>query len=318
MYAQAIVNISSKIGSLQVGRADDLLPLLDTHQHLIYRERYPYRWTEEIPHLAGRAFRYDDYLAAAAGCGITATVFMETLTTDPVDHDETAFVEGLASIPGSLIGGIVAVCRPESAAFPEWLDSLHEPRVVGLRRILHVEPDDLSRHSQFREHLRLLPEHGLTFDLCVLARQLPLALDLVTACPDVAFVLDHCGVPDIAAGAIDPWRDNLRAMANCVNVTCKISGLLAYCDPLDATTDAVRPYVEHAIEVFGWERVIWGSDWPVVEITATLRDWAGITRRIVAGESEANRRKLFTENGKRVYRLAQIAGTVPQASSSPT
>jgi predicted TIM-barrel fold metal-dependent hydrolase len=318
MYAQAIVNISSKIGSLQVEDEDALLPLLDTHQHLVYPERHRYEWTEQVPQLAGRAFRFDDYLAAAAGCGIVASVFMETLTTDPDDHDESAFIEGLASVPGSLIRGIVAVCRPENAAFPTWLDSLHETHVVGLRRILHDEPDTLSQQPRFRTHLRLLSARNLTFDLCVLARQLPLALDLVTACPDVSFVLDHCGGPDIAAGGIDPWRDNLRALANCANVTCKISGVLANCDPLDATADTVRPYVEHAIEVFGWERVIWGSDWPVVEITATLHDWVRITRTIVAGESEANRRKLFIENAQRVYRLERAAGTVPQTSSSPT
>jgi predicted TIM-barrel fold metal-dependent hydrolase len=242
----------------------------------------------------------------------------ERVHGDPHDHDETAFVEGLAAVPGSLIGGIVAVCRPESAAFPGWLDSLRDTRVVGLRRILHVEPDALSQQPRFRAHLRLLSASALTFDLCVRARQLPLALDLVTACPEVSFVLDHCGAPDIAAGAIDPWRDDLRALASCANVTCKISGLLSTCNPLDATADAVRPYVEHAIEVFGWERVIWGSDWPVVEITATLGDWAQTTRTIVAGESEANRRKLFIENAQRVYRLERVAGTVPQARSSPT
>lgn len=282
----------------------ELLPLLDTHQHLVYPERYAYEWTNGIPQLAGRAFRYDDYLTAAAGCGIAATVFMETLTTNPTDHDEAAFVEGLASAPDSLINGIVSGCRPESDGFPAWLDTLGTMRVVGLRRVLHVEPDELSQRPQFREYLRLLPEHGLVFDLCVLARQLPLALNLVTTCPDVAFVLDHCGVPDIAANAIDPWRDHLRALAEQPNVTCKISGLLTYCDPRNATGDAVRPYVEHAIEVFGWERVIWGSDWPVVEITATLAAWTRITRAIVAGETESNQRKLFSENAKRVYAIS--------------
>jgi predicted TIM-barrel fold metal-dependent hydrolase len=282
----------------------ELLPLLDTHQHLVYPERYAYEWTNGIPQLAGRAFRYDDFLTAAAGCGIATTVFMETLTTNPADHDEAAFVEGLASAPDSLINGIVSGCRPESDVFPAWLDSLHDTRVVGLRRVLHVEPDELSQRRKFREHLRLLPERGLTFDLCVLARQLPLALDLVTACPDVAFVLDHCGVPDIAANAIDPWREHLRAMAERPNVTCKISGLLTYCDPRNATVDAVRPYVEHTIEMFGWERVIWGSDWPVVEITASLGAWARATRAIVAGESDSNQRKLFSENARRVYAIS--------------
>jgi predicted TIM-barrel fold metal-dependent hydrolase len=279
-----------------------VLPLLDTHQHLVYPERYAYAWTAPIPALAGRAFRYGDYLAAARGCGITATVFMETLTADPAVHDEARFVEGLASAPDSLITGIISACRPENDAFPAWLDSVRDTRVVGLRRVLHVEPDELSQRHRFRDHLRLLPEYGFTFDLCVLARQLPLAIDLVASCPDVAFVLDHCGVPDIAGGGIDPWRDHLRRLADHPNVTCKISGLLTYCDPLNATIDAVRPYIEHAIETFGWERVVWGSDWPVVEITSTLETWARVSRLIVAGETIAHQRKLFSENAQQVYR----------------
>ena len=279
-----------------------VLPLVDTHQHLVYPERYTYEWTAGIPALANRAFGYDDYLAAANGCGIAATVFMETLTADPLEHDEAVFVEGLASAPDSLITGIVSACRPESEVFPGWLESLRGTPVVGLRRVLHVEPDELSQRPLFRDHLRLLPAHGLSFDLCVQARQLPLAIDLVAACPEVSFVLDHCGVPDISRGVIDPWRDNLRALADHPNVSCKISGVLAYCDPLHATIDAVRPYVEHAIETFGWERVVWGGDWPVVEITSTLETWVQITRQIVAGETEAHQRLLFSENAQQVYR----------------
>jgi predicted TIM-barrel fold metal-dependent hydrolase len=279
-----------------------VIPLLDTHQHLLYSERLPYSWTNGIPQLEGRALEYGDYLDAAAGCGIEAAVFMESGVDEPAIADETALAESLASDPGTVINGIVAACRPEGEGFPSFLDALRGTRVIGLRRILHVVPDEVSQGARFRENVASLAEHNLSFDLCVLARQLPLGAELVAACPETRFVLDHCGVPDIAGGEFDAWRDGIDRLAGFPSVSCKISGVLAYCDPADAGIDAVRPYVEHCIDAFGWDRVVWGGDWPVVLLTSSLREWAGITRELVAGEPEENQRKLFHENAQRIYR----------------
>jgi predicted TIM-barrel fold metal-dependent hydrolase len=280
-----------------------MIRIVDTHQHLLYPERLPYPWVPGIPQLEGRAFRREDYATAAEGSGIAATVFMETTTVDPAEHDEAIFIESLPADPAPAPIGIVAVCRPESSQFPTYLESLSGTRVVGLRRVLHVEADELSQAPLFRENLKLLAEQRLTFDLCVLARQLPFAIDLVDSCPQVSFVLDHCGVPDIAGGELEPWRTDLREIAARPNVVCKLSGLLAYCDPAGATIDAVRPYAEHALEVFGWERVIWGSDWPVVNVTSSLSDWVEISRALVAAEPTERQRSLFEENALRVYGL---------------
>ncbi len=90
----------------------------------------------------------------------------------------------------------------------------------------------------------------LTFDLCFLARQLGIAQELPRKCPDTQFVLDHCGVPDIAGGIVESWRAAIRDLAGLPNVACKISGVLAYCSPENATVEAVRPWVEHCIESF--------------------------------------------------------------------
>jgi predicted TIM-barrel fold metal-dependent hydrolase len=281
-----------------------VISIVDTHLHLIYPQRLRYDWTTGIRHLEDRAFDYDTYLAAAQGCGISSNVFMEATTADPAEHDETAFISSLAAAPGNTIVGIVAASRPESDGFERFLDTLAKP-VVGLRRVLHTEPDEVSRGTRFRENLRAAAERALTFDLCVLARQLPIALELVEACPEVDFVLDHCGVPDIAAGALDPWREHIDLLAARPNVVCKISGLLAYCDPQAADGDAVRPYVEHAIGAFGRDRVLWGSDWPLVEITSTLASWVEISRALVAGEPESDQQKLFHDNALRVYGLTK-------------
>jgi predicted TIM-barrel fold metal-dependent hydrolase len=280
------------------------IPITDTHQHLIYPDQWPYSWTDGIPQLANKAFRYADYQQAIAGTGITKTIFMETSPDDPHFQLETKFVYELAAQPNSMIAGVIANCRPEEKdGFERYLESIRHAKLVGFRRILHVVPDDLSTSAHFAENLRLLPKYGLTFDLCFLARQLPLALGLARRCENVQFILDHCGVPDVSAQALDPWRSNISALAELPNVACKISGVLAYGSSTQANAAGVRPFVEHCLEQFGWDRVVWGGDWPVCNMTTTLANWVAVSRELVGGASEADQKKLFHENAERVYGL---------------
>ncbi len=275
--------------------------ILDTHQHLIYGDRFSYPWTDEIAALKGQSFRFEDYQLAAADTGITNTLFMEADAEDW--RAETDMVLEMVDDPGTIISGVIANCRPEDPGFDAWLDTIVDRPVVGLRRILHVMPDGLSQDDAFRANIRKLSGHGLTFDLCFLGRQLAIAAELVRACEDVQFVLDHCGVPDIASGAMDPWREHIRRLAAMPNVACKISGVTAYAKPGEGAIDVVRPWVEHCLESFGWDRVIWGSDWPVCNINAGLAEWVAISREIVSGENASNQVKLFRDNAINTYGL---------------
>jgi predicted TIM-barrel fold metal-dependent hydrolase len=280
------------------------IPILDTHQHLIYPEKCPYSWTGSIPQLAGKAFRYDDYLKAIEGTGVAETVFMESGVDNTRWQEETPFVHELANGPGSLIKGIIASCRPEEeSGFEAYIDSVLSSRLVGFRRILHVEPDELSQRPCFAANVRKLERYNLTFDLCVLARQIPLARALAEKCPEIQFILDHCGVPDIASGQLDPWRQYVSEIARLPNVACKISGVIAYCAPGQATLEAVRPYAEHCLEQFGWDRVVWGSDWPVCTTTADLRTWVQVTEGLIATADQRDQRKLLHHNAMRIYRV---------------
>jgi predicted TIM-barrel fold metal-dependent hydrolase len=164
-------------------------------------------------------------------------------------------------------------------------------------------PDETSQSSLFSDHLNGLTQHGLTFDLCVAARQLPVGLNLVKRCPNVTFILDHCGVPDVKGKALDPWRQHIRELAQLPNVHCKISGLVAYADPDHWTTADLRPWVEHILEQFGWDRVVWGSDWPVCTLSATFRQWVGAALELTAHASPDDREKVFRRNAERIYRV---------------
>lgn len=279
-----------------------MLPLIDTHQHLIFPERFDYAWAEAVPALSGRAFGPQEYRALAEGAGVAGTIFMEVDVAGDW-RAEARHVAALAAEPGSGILGIVASCRPEEeAGFEAWLDEGRELGVVGYRRILHEVDDEVSRGETFRANIRLLGARGNVFDMVYLARQLPIALELVRACPEVSFVLDHCGVPDIAGGGFDPWRADVEQLAREPNVVAKISGVFAYCAPGAVSLEAVKPYVDHVIGAFGAERCLWGSDWPVVNVRGgSLPEWLAATRAILDGLSADEAAAIAHRTAERVY-----------------
>jgi predicted TIM-barrel fold metal-dependent hydrolase len=274
------------------------IPIIDTHLHLVYRDRLSYPWLGDVPPL-NHDFTLEAYRPQAEAAGITQSIHMEVDVAEADQMRETDFV---TSLGGSVVAAI-ASCRPESKDFPAQLEQLAaNPKVKGLRRILHTSPDELSQAPIFTENLKRLAAHRLSFDICVLARQLPLALRIARACPDVQFILDHCGVPAVKDHALDPWRADIKALAAEPNVAAKVSGVVAYADPNWALDD-LRPFVAHVIESFGWDRVVWGSDWPVCTLTADLGRWVAATRTIIAGESEGHQAKLLNGNARRIYRL---------------
>lgn len=279
------------------------IPILDTHQHLLMTDRWSYSWTAGLTPLEGGLFDYGAYAQAAESTGIAGTLFMESTPDELNWRDETKQALEMAADPNTMIRGVIANSRPEEdESFTAWVESIRGPHLKGLRRILHTEPDELSQQPTFVRNLKKLAGWDLTFDLCFLARQLPVALQLARQCEDTQLVLDHCGVPDIAAGNLDPWRKHIRDLAALPNVACKISGVLAYCAPDGANADAVRPYVEHCLECFGWDRVVWGGDWPVCLLTTNLKSWTETSKLLVASATEANQRKLFYQNAEQIYR----------------
>jgi len=272
--------------------------IVDTHLHLVHMDRFTYPWLDGAGAL-NRAWPAEAFAAEAQKLGIEAALHMEVDVAEADMEPETRY----ALEVNPLVVGAIAACRPESPDFPGYLDRLAALKgVKGFRRILHTSPDELSQGQLFRANLRRLADKHLPFDLCVLSKQLPVGRELVESCPGVQFVLDHCGVPDVAAKALDPWRREIKALAALPNAAAKISGIVAYAGP-NWTTAMLRPFVEHIIESFGWDRVVWGSDYPVLTLTADLGRWVAATKEIVAGASPDEQAKLFHRNAERIYRI---------------
>ena len=281
-----------------------MIPLIDTHQHLIYRDISNYSWTKDIPPLAENSFTIQDYKNLTAGLGVGGTIFMESGVDDPDYQKETSFVDSLCKDPeNSLIGLIVSIRPEKDDNFSKDLEETIKMGAVGYRRILHVESEDMSKSDIFRKNVNKMGVLGKTFDLCFLEKQLPVAIELAKACDNTTLILNHCGVPNIAGDTFESWSRDIKTISELPNVICKLSGLMAYCAPGTSSLDTIRPYVDHVLECFGVKRIVWGSDWPVVNLGKGLPEWITVTREILSKLSEDEANAIANGTAKTIYKV---------------
>jgi predicted TIM-barrel fold metal-dependent hydrolase len=275
--------------------------IFDTHLHLIYLDKLRYPWLDDFASLRKDA-TYQRYVATAKRVGISSVLHMEVDVAEPDIEAETAMITELMSPSDSLLRGAISSCRPESTKFAEFLERQQSLSTVkGFRRVLHVVPDDVSTTKVFRDNVKRLSGTGLTFDLCVLPAQLPLAIALADHCPDVTFVLNHCGVPDVSGQSLEPWAKNMAALAQRENVVAKISGVMAYGNPDTWTLEDIRPFVEYTIDVFGWQRVVWGSDSPVCTLSGSIETWVAATHALIDSCSANEKAALLHDNAAALW-----------------
>lgn len=275
------------------------MDFIDTHQHLIWSDRFGYGWTDDIPELADRSFTPDDYREAREGRNVVGSIFMEAGADDPDYKEEARYVAGLIGSHGILAQ--IASCRPEEDGFDEWIEECLDLNVVGFRRLLHVVPDGLSRSDLFRANLRKLGLINRVFDLCLFARQLPIAIELAQTCPDLVFVLDHCGNPDIENGEFDAWAEDVKSLSALPNMNIKLSGVTSRCpEGLDRKATLQR-HVDLMLETFGPTRIVWGSDWPVVNLGKGLADWLDMSAALLAELSTDEQLQVAQKNAKDIY-----------------
>jgi predicted TIM-barrel fold metal-dependent hydrolase len=275
---------------------------IDTHVHLWDPSLCSYSWTKAVPAL-DRRFRLIDYLEATRALGVMKVVLVEADVDEFHLLDETRHLLSLAEDDG-LVGGVVAGGRPEYPGFAKYLDQIvANPKLKGIRRVLHTQADDLTQSSVFVENIKLCAQYNLSFDLCVLPRQLRSAIKLVEQCPGVEFVLDHCGCPDLKGNALGPWREMIKAISVHPNIVCKVSGLVGYSGHETWDLEDVRPCVDHVVDCFGWDRLMFGSDWPVCTLSTSPKEWLEVVGFFTRKVEEDQRLDLLSRTAERVYRL---------------
>ncbi len=238
---------------------------------------------------------------------------METGVDDADYQTEARLVSSFVGHNNML--GQIASCRPESdAGFDSWLDECTGLGVVGFRRLLQGMPDDLPESGIFRRNLRKIGARNQVFDICVQARQLQQAVALAKACDEQMLVLDHCGVPDIAGGDFRDWAVSIDQLSALPHVRVKLSGLTAYCNPGTATRQLLQPWVDHVIGCFGAKRILWGGDWPVVNLGAGLRGWIDLTKILISQLSNEEQAAILHGTALETYHLPAVQQTSASAS----
>jgi L-fuconolactonase len=291
-------------------------PIIDTHQHLWDLDRLKPPWLDSARPVLRQAYTTREYLEATRGLGVVGSVYME-VDVDPKQHvDEATTIVALcrggkAPTKAAVIGG-----RPASDGFAAYVARFRkDPEVKGVRQVLHSgeTPAGFCLRPEFVRGIKLLGEAGLCFDLCLRPAELGDGVALVDRCPATRFIIDHCGNADSNAfrkGAPvtpshDPevWKRDMAALAKRSHVVCKISGVIARA-PKEGTVEALAPIVNHCLDSFGPDRVMFGGDWPVCLQGSTYRGWVEALRTIVAGRPRVDQRKLWHDNAARFYGLA--------------
>jgi L-fuconolactonase len=279
-------------------------PIVDSHVHLCNPKRMGYSWTRDAPQL-GRLVLPEHLTEAATPVRIDQYVFVE-VDVDPGQHmEEAAWVAEQATRDPRLKGMVPALPLERGAAIEGELDQLCQHKILrSIRRLIQTQPDpEFCLRPDFIAGLKLLAPRDIAFDICIFHHHLPNVIKMVRQCPEVRFVLNHIGKPPIKAGGMDPWRQDLVELASLENVHCKISGVVTEADHQTWTREQIRPYIEHAIETFGFDRIMFGGDWHVLELASTYPEWVDIVDGITRGASETERRKLFRDNAISFYRL---------------
>jgi L-fuconolactonase len=279
-------------------------PLVDSHVHLWDPHCLRYDWLANVPAL-NRRHGIDEFRTACGPVAVAKFVFVQCECDPAQSFAEADWVSGLAAMDPR-VGGIVAQAALENgdAIEPALARLAANPLVKGIRRLLQEEKDDaFCVRPEFVRGVRLLARHGLSFDLCIYHRQLANVIRLVRQCPEVRFVLDHLGKPDIKSGQLDPWRAQLCELSRLDNVWCKLSGLVTEADWAAWTPADLRPYLDHAVACFGVERVMFGSDWPVSTQATSYARWVETLDDALQDWSGDDLRRFYVRNAEAFYRI---------------
>ena len=279
-------------------------PIIDTHLHIWEPERINYPWLVEVPFL-NRPFLIGDYENACGEVNVEKMVFVQAEADFTQFRHEVEWVSAVAEVDPR-IAGIVAWAPLEKgdAVASELTDLVEYPLMRGIRRIIQFEPDTtFCLRPDFLRGVQLLPEYNLTFDICIKHHQMANTIKMVEQCPDVGFVLDHIGKPDIKCKVFEPWKSELRTLSGFPNVWCKMSGLVTEADFEHWTCEDLKPYIDHVMDCFGFERTMFGGDWPVAYQASEYPLWVETLEWAVDGCSDEDLHALFYDNAARFYRL---------------
>jgi L-fuconolactonase len=278
--------------------------IVDAHQHLWEMAEHPQTWMNPATDAAiNRDFVVDD-LRAAKTDDVAATVVVQSVN----DQDETTHLLARAEAASDLIAGVVGwadlTAQELDDQLSHWRALPGGHRLVGLRHLVQNEPDAgwLDR-PDVRRGLRCLARHDMAFDLLVNDVHLPAAVRVTTELPEVRFVLDHLAKPPLRSGELARWTAQMRELGNLPNVWAKVSGLVTEAAPGKRSAALLQPVVDVALDAFGPQRLMFGSDWPVCLLATDYADVVSVAQQLLAELSKTEQQRVFADTAIAFYRL---------------
>jgi L-fuconolactonase len=274
---------------------------IDAHQHYWSLQRGDYGWLTAAQGALYRDYTPEELRGQLEDCAVTATVLVQAAPTEA----ETRYLFALARETAS-VAGVVGWVDFEARDVAQRIRALIEEgdgRLKALRPMIHdiADPRWLARDSLDAAFEALIAS-DLAFDALLRPQHLPLLEQRLAHHPRLRAVLDHAGKPDIARGAFEPWASEIERLARNTSAYCKLSGLLTEAAPGAGAAQLDR-YVEHLFACFGAQRIIWGSDWPVLTVRASYRQWLELALELVQRHAPGQEDAIFANNAAHFYAL---------------
>ncbi|MEQ9286276.1 MAG: amidohydrolase family protein [Cyclobacteriaceae bacterium] len=295
------------------GGSEQDYPIIDTHQHLWDKDKFRLKWTKDP--IDKGDFLLPEYRKEVNGLNVVKTIYMEVDIPEELQEYEADFALNLCKDPTSKMAGAVVHGDPSNDNFRDFVSKFsNDPHLKGVRCRFTSKEAMLS--NQAIENLRWLGDQGLLFDLGIPPTWLGDSLAVVEQCQDTTFILNHCGTADPVAlfppDVVKPreskydgikWKRDIEALGDQGNVVCKISGIVAHVRGYDLQAKHLAPTINHCLDSFGPDRVVFAGDWPTCLYNMPLRQWILTLKAVVKSRKYEEQKKLFHDNARRIYRV---------------
>jgi L-fuconolactonase len=274
--------------------------LIDSHQHFWNYNREEFDWINDDMRSIRKSFFPKDLKATLSDTEVEGVVSVQARQS----LEETEWLLQLAS-ENEFIKGVVGWVPLADKNLPEILNRLKDNHLLkGVRHVIQGESDpDFILKTKFNIGISHLKKYGLTYDILVLAHQLPNTIRFVDLHPNQPFVLDHIAKPEIKNNEIRIWEKHIKELGRRENVSCKLSGMVTEADFTTWTEDQLKPYFDVVLEAFGPARLLFGSDWPVCLAATNYQAWLTLVKKWISELSNKEQEQILGKNAKSIYKL---------------
>lgn len=274
---------------------------IDGHQHFWKADRGDYHWMSPAVTALCRDYLPIDLLPHLVKHGIARTILVQAAQTVV----ETDYLLALAA-QNSFIAGVVGWLDMDSVDFPRQFELYRKnPSFIGLRPMLQDIPDPAwIMRPHVLKSLQLVADADFPFEFLTYTRHLPYVLQALESVGSLRAVIDHISKPEIKEHKLEPWKQLMAQTAQHCSLYCKLSGMITEADPLHWSVEDLRPFIEHAVDCFGWDRIIFGSDWPVCLLAGTYDQVIEALMEVLRSRMDTtSESKLFGVNAAHFYKL---------------